>query len=188
MKILIAEDDPVSRLMLTKMLQNWGHEVSACTNGIEAWAKFVAGQYSLVLSDWMMPELDGLALCQRIRELRRADYCYFILETAKSRSENLLSAIDAGVDDYLMKPIDMVELHVRLIVAERMLALKSDVRSLQSLLPMCAWCKSVRNDENLWQSVENYLSTHASVDFTHAICPKCLDKQMREAERLASGR
>ena len=184
MKILIAEDDAISLRMLQRMLENWGHAVTPSVDGKDAWNKFSAGDFHLVVSDWMMPEMDGLDLCQRIREHKGSDYCYFILLTAKSRNDNLIGAIEAGVDDYLMKPIDMVELKVRLTVAERILALKSDVRSLQSLLPICAWCKSVRDDSNLWQSIEDYFTAHTSTDLTHAICPDCLEKQMEEAAQL----
>jgi phosphoserine phosphatase RsbU/P len=184
MRILVAEDDTVSRRILQKVLENWGNDVTPCADGSEAWRTFVGGKYALVVSDWMMPEMDGLALCERIRALKGPDYTYFILLTARSRDENLMQAMDAGVDDYLTKPIDLNELKVRLRVAERILALKSDVRSLQALLPICAWCKSVRDDGNLWQSVEDYFSSHTSTDFTHAICPSCLEKQMAEADEL----
>jgi len=184
MRILIAEDDVVSRRIMQKMLENWGNEVTPCCDGVEAWSKFLTGKYSLVVSDWMMPEMDGLALCQHIRGMDRPDYCYFILLTARSRDDNIMKAIDAGVDDYLTKPVDLNELRVRLRVARRILDLKSDVRSLQALLPICAWCKSIRKDGNLWQSVEDYLASHTSTDFTHAICPSCLEKQMAEADAL----
>jgi sigma-B regulation protein RsbU (phosphoserine phosphatase) len=182
LKVLLVEDENVSLRLQKKMLEGWGHEVTACENGKVACELFSAIQYDVVVSDWMMPELDGLELCNRIRSISKRDYCYFILVTAKSRGENLIQAIDAGVDDYLTKPVDSVELRVRLKVAERIVNLRSDVRVLQGLLPMCAWCKSIRDDSNLWESLEGYFSSHTSAELTHAICPRCLDKQLQMLE------
>jgi sigma-B regulation protein RsbU (phosphoserine phosphatase) len=183
LRVLLVEDDIVSLRLQQKMLGTWGHEVTTCENGKVACELFAANQYDVVVSDWMMPELDGLELCNRIRAIKNRDYCYFILVTARSRRENLIQAMDAGVDDYLIKPVDSVELRVRLNVAERIVNLKSDVRVLQGLLPMCAWCKSIRDDRNLWASLEDYFSSHTSAELTHAICPRCLTDQLELFEK-----
>lgn len=177
MKILIAEDDAVSRRILEKTLQNFGYLVTACEGGEEAWTNYRGGDFRLVISDWMMPELDGLALCRKIRSFKRPDYSYIILLTAKGGKQNYLEGMEAGADDYLTKPFDADELRVRLRVAERILALQSDVQALRMIIPICAWCKKIRNDEKLWRSVEDYIQTHVSVDFTHSICPDCAEKQ-----------
>ncbi len=177
MKILVAEDDAVSRLILEKALQNWGHSVTACDSGAAAWALYRAGEFRVVISDWMMPEMDGPELCRKIRSLKRSDYTYVILLTAKTGKENFLEGMEAGADDYLTKPFDADELKVRLKVAERILTLQADVQTLQGILPICAWCRRIRNDEQLWQTTEEYLKSHADVDFSHSICPECADKQ-----------
>ncbi|HKV41307.1 MAG TPA: response regulator [Blastocatellia bacterium] len=184
MKILLAEDDPVSKLILETMLKKWGHEVTVCSDGGEAWLRFLSERHSIVVSDWMMPVMDGLEFCRKIRALKQTDYCYFILLTAKSRKDNLEEGMEAGADDYLMKPVDKDDLRFRLTVAGRILDLKSDVKSLQALLPICAWCKSVRNAADLWQSAEEYIARHSSGDLTHAICPACLEKQLQSAATL----
>lgn len=178
MKILVAEDDATSSHILQKMLTNWGHVVTTCKNGREAFDAFVAGKHEVVVSDWMMPEIDGLELCRKIRALERTDYCYFILLTARAGEENLVQGIDAGVDDYLLKPPQIIELGARLKVAQRIIRLTSELRALRGMLPMCAWCKSIRDDANLWESVEEYIERHSSAELTHAICPRCLEKQM----------
>ena len=173
MKILVAEDDPVSRRILEKLLQNKGHAAVVCSDGRQALDTYRAGDYRLVISDWMMPEMDGLELVRRIREDERQEYCYFILLTAKTGKVNFLEAMDAGVDDYLTKPLDTDEIKVRLRVAERILALQTDLQILRGTLPICAWCKRIRDDNRLWHSVEEYLSTHTDADFSHSICPEC---------------
>jgi sigma-B regulation protein RsbU (phosphoserine phosphatase) len=186
LKVLLVEDDIASLRLQHRMLTGWGHEVTACENGGVACELFAANQYDVVVSDWIMPELDGLELCNRIRSIKKRDYCYFILVTAQSRTENLIQAIEVGVDDYLTKPVDSVELRVRLKVAERIVNLRSDVRVLQGLLPMCAWCKSIRDDSNLWESLEDYFSIHTCAELTHAICPTCLARQLELLDKQDS--
>lgn len=178
MKILIAEDDAVSRLILEKTLANWGHAAVAAETGSKAWALYRAGEFRLVISDWMMPELDGLELCRKIRSLDRKDYTYVILLTAKTDKSSYLEGMEAGADDYLTKPFDAEELRVRLRVAERILTLQADVETLRGIIPICAWCSKIRDDDKLWQSAEAYLRKHAEVDFSHSICPECRERQM----------
>ena len=180
MNILIAEDDLTSRKLLEKVLQKLGHEPFACEDGNAAWATYQERDFQIVISDWMMPGLDGLEFCRKIRDLKQPNYCYFILLTARTGKQNFIEAMDAGADDYLTKPLDVDELKVRLRVAERILALQSDIQALRGILPICAWCKSIRDDDKLWQTVENYMASHAAVDFSHSICPKCADEQMQE--------
>ncbi len=178
MKILIAEDDAVSRLILEKTLTNWGHATVSAETGGQAWANYRAGEFRLVISDWMMPEIDGLELCRKIRSLDRRDYTYVILLTAKTDKSSYLEGMEAGADDYLTKPFDVDELKVRLRVAERILTLQADIETLRGIIPICAWCSKIRDDDKLWQSAEAYLTKHAEVDFSHSICPECSDKQM----------
>ena len=177
MKILVAEDDAVSRLILEKTLQGWGHSVTTCDNGQAAWALYRSGEFRVVISDWMMPEMDGPELCQKIRSLKRSDYTYVILLTAKTGKENFLEGMEAGADDYLTKPFDADELKVRLSVAERILSLQADVQTLRGILPVCAWCHKFRDDERLWKTAEEYLKSHTEIDFSHSICPECVEKQ-----------
>jgi len=119
-KILIAEDEPVSARLLEATLKNLGHEVTKTANGSDAWDAWLLSQPRVVISDWQMPELEGVDLCRRIRERRGGRYTYFILLTARGGRESFLTAMDAGIDDFLAKPLDGEELAARLTVAERL--------------------------------------------------------------------
>ncbi len=183
MKILVTEDDAVSRMILEKTLAGWGHSVTTSDNGAAAWVLYRSGEFRAVISDWMMPEMDGPELCRKIRSLQRSDYTYVILLTAKTGKENFLEGMEAGADDYLTKPFDADELKIRLKVAERILALRADIQTLRGILPICAWCKKIRNDQALWQTAEEYLKTHTEVDFSHSICPECVEKQKAQLSK-----
>ncbi len=124
MKVLIAEDDPVSRLLLQNHLVHWGHEVTAAEGGGQAWQLFLAGNFPLVISDWVMPEMDGVELVRRIRTCQRPGYVYVILLTAKARKEDVVQGMEAGADDFVTKPFDREELRVRLRAGERIIELE----------------------------------------------------------------
>ena len=138
MKVLVADDDSVSRRLLQNYLQKWGYEVSIATNGAEAWRMFEQDDFQMVISDWMMPELDGLDLIRRIRQHRLDHYIYTILLTSRSQKDDFVAGMDAGADDFVSKPFDHDELHVRLRAGERIvnleLALKKKYQALHDAL------------------------------------------------------
>jgi phosphoserine phosphatase RsbU/P len=184
MKILIAEDDPVASKILRMTLEQVGHEVIVVANGADAWKRFLEEPVRLVVSDWMMPELDGLQLCRRIREQLEGDYTYFILLTANHAGrENLALAMEAGIDDFLQKPIDREAVWMRLRVAERILGFTRQIRQLGELLPICAFCKKIRDDGAYWKQFEAYIHEHTGSQFSHGVCPQCFEDQMDELER-----
>ena len=134
MKILIADDDSVSRRLLQNYLQKWGYEVTAAQDGAEAWRLFEGGLFPMVITDWMMPEMDGSGLLRRIRASQRPGYVYAILLTAKSQKEDLVEGMEAGADDFLTKPFDRDELRVRLRAGERIIRLEHHLRETQAAL------------------------------------------------------
>jgi CheY-like chemotaxis protein len=140
MKVLIADDDAVSRYILQEILQTLGYEVTVCEDGSQAWEKYLEGDFRLVISDWMMPKVDGLELCRRIRELNRAAYSYFILQTSCNEKGDLFEGIECGVDNYLLKPFDSNDLKIRLKIASRVLALQANVQALQKTVSNCPAC------------------------------------------------
>lgn len=124
MKILIAEDEPVSRRLLQSYLQKWGHDVVVTTDGLQAWQLFEQDEFSLVITDWMMPEMDGVDLIRRIRQAERSFHVYIILLTGRSQKEDVVEGMEAGSDDFVTKPFDRDELRVRLRVGERVCELE----------------------------------------------------------------
>jgi two-component system, NtrC family, sensor kinase len=129
MKVLIADDDSVSRKLLQSYLQKWGCEVSVARDGAEAWSCFEREEFSLVITDWVMPALDGVELVRRIRSVPRPGYVYVILLTAKGEKEDLVEGMEAGADDFLTKPFDRDELRVRLRAGERIVGLEQQLRA-----------------------------------------------------------
>jgi signal transduction histidine kinase len=125
MRVLIAEDDRIARRLLQATLQSWGHEVAAAADGAEAWELFHKGEFPLVLTDWVMPEVDGLELIRRIRgRPQQSGYVYIILLTARSDKEDVIVGIDTGANDFVTKPFDRGELRVRLQAGERIIQLE----------------------------------------------------------------
>jgi CheY-like chemotaxis protein len=197
MNILIAEDDPVSRRLLHATLTTWGYAVSATANGTEALAVLQREDApSLAILDIMMPGMDGLEVCRKVRESQPTVPPYIILLTAMATKENVVNGIEAGANDYLSKPFHRDELRVRVGVGVQMLDLQraltervkeleaafSQVKQLQGMLPICSYCKKIRNDQNYWQRVEGYISDHTNVEFSHGICPDC---NVRVKEEMA---
>jgi CheY-like chemotaxis protein len=176
MKVLIAEDDVVSRKVLEATLRNLGYEVLVASDGAQAWQLHRQDPVRLVVSDWMMPELDGLQLCRRIRERQDIPYTYFILLTAIDASqENFRRAMEEGVDDFLSKPLNKDLIWARLKVGERILQYTTQIGQLKALLPICMYCKKIRDDNDYWRQVEEYISLETGTDFSHGICPECYE-------------
>lgn len=180
MKILIAEDDPVSSKILQFTLENAGHSVVSATTGADAWQAFDKEPVRIIVSDWMMPGMDGLEFCAQVRKRPKTDYTYFVLLTAiHTGRENLKKAMDAGVDDFLTKPIDREGVLMRLRVAERIIEFTTQIRQLKELIPICMYCKRIRDDSNYWQALEGYIAHHTGSSFSHGICPACFEKHVR---------
>jgi DNA-binding response OmpR family regulator len=185
-KILAVEDDKLALTVLRRALVQLGHEVIEAKDGHEAWALLQREPVRVVVSDWEMPGADGLELCRRIRARLNAEYAYFILLTGHDASEaNQQNAMDAGVDDFLTKPLDLLELRMRLRTAERILRYTTQVRQLEELLPICSYCKKIRDDKNYWQQMEGYINERTGSEFSHSVCPDCYQRVIvPELEKL----
>lgn len=195
MKILAVEDDPVALAVLHQALRRLGHEVLEAGDGEAAWNLLQSAPVRVVVSDWLMPRLDGLELCRKVRGRIGGEYVYFILLTSSDATEeNQYAAADAGVDDFLRKPLNLSELWTRVRVAERILRYTTQVRQLEELLPICSYCKKIRDDQNYWQQIEGYINQRTGSEFSHSICPDCyarvvvpeLNKLRRDAAKSTS--
>jgi two-component system, NtrC family, sensor kinase len=133
-KILVADDEAVSRRLLQSYLQKWGHEVVVAGDGAEAWRVFEQGEFPIVITDWLMPEMDGLEQIRRIRGHSKQGYVYTILLSAKSKKEDLVEGMEAGADDFLTKPFDRDELRVRLREGERIINLERTLAEQNRIL------------------------------------------------------
>ncbi|MFZ9682154.1 MAG: response regulator [Cephaloticoccus sp.] len=177
LKVLAVEDDAVQRRVLVQALKQLDYDVVAATDGENAWKKLQDEPIRLIVSDWMMPGIDGLELCRKIRERPREDYVYFILLTSVDASEaNQREAADAGVDDFLTKPLKFNELWMRLRVAGRILGYTRQLQQLEELMPICSYCKKIRDDKNYWQQIEGYINERTGSEFSHSVCPDCYQR------------
>jgi DNA-binding response OmpR family regulator len=190
-KILVAEDDAVARHLLNKILVKQGYEVELVANGLDALEVLRRDDApSLAILDWMMPGLDGVEVCRKIRKEAAGRHLYVILLTARHDKEDVVAGLVAGADDYVTKPFNASELCARIAVGLRLLQLQleleerireleaalSTVKRLEGLLPICSYCKNIRDDQNYWHQVDAYVAEHADVQFTHGICPSCYEK------------
>jgi phosphoserine phosphatase RsbU/P len=191
MRILIAEDDFTSRSILTAILSKQGHTVTAAVNGAEAWeAMQQSDAPRLAILDWMMPEMDGIEACRRIRSMKTDQPPYLLMLTTKGFKGDIVEGLEAGADDYLSKPYDNAELLARIEVGRRMLEMQArlnrkigalrkaldHIRTLQGILPICSFCKKIRDDQGYWRQVEVYVRDHSDADFSHGICPDCMNR------------
>jgi phosphoserine phosphatase RsbU/P len=183
MRILIADDDRMSTMMLGRTLEQWGFDVVVAHDGAAAWERIIGHEPpALAIIDWMMPGLDGIELCRRVRATPLRSPVYVILLTARTSRQDLVAGLEAGADDYLTKPFDPAELRARIHVGQRTLTLMANIRQLTGLLPICSYCKRIRSDQNYWEQVESYITEHTDVRFSHGICPDCYEKVIADLD------
>ena len=194
MRILIADDDANIRRGLSSLVTGDGFEPVPCGSGEEA-LRILCGESTppLGVLDWMMPGLTGPEVCRRVRQANLPLQPYLIILTVKTDIRDIAAALDAGANDHVRKPFSMMELMARIRVGKRVIELQvalrerivlaeatlGEVGQLRGLLPLCAYCRKVRDDKEYWHSIEVYMAEHMNTKFTHGICPEC-------AARLAS--
>ena len=200
-KILIADDEPVTRAAVKKVVTRRGWEVVVCDNGHDAAAQFdLENPPDVAVLDWMMPGLDGSELCQRLR--KKKVRAYLIMLTGRTRPEDLVQALASGADDYVRKPFDWSELIARIKVGVRVSLLQrqldekvfqlqaslANAKQLGGLLPICSYCKWIRDDRDYWNGLEHYISSHSDAKFTHGVCPSCMRDALSEVEAAGKQR
>ncbi len=202
MKIIIADDQRINRILLRSLLETEGHAVTEARDGAEAIEVIQAAKEPFVaLIDWEMPELTGPEVCRQARALDSAPPMFLFLVTVHDRKEDIVAGLQAGANDYVVKPFHKDELLARVKIGVQMVGLQQSlldrvrelsdaltrVRTLSGLLPICGYCKKIRNDRDYWQQVEEYIGTHSEVKFSHGVCPECyathLQPQLDEMRR-----
>ena len=200
MRILVAEDDAVTRKLLESTLSRLRLDVVAVADGNAAWnaLETLKGKDApeLALLDWMMPGLEGIQILRRLRTTPGFELLYVILLTSRTDKEDVAYGLAAGANDYIAKPFDPSELEASVRVGERMVKLQrslatrvaelevalAHVQRLQGLLPICSYCKKVRNETNYWEQVDSYLASHSDIKLTHGICPQCMETMMKQLD------
>ena len=195
MHVLIADDDPVLRFALRQHLEQWSFDVIECVDGKEAWqAMQESSPPLLAIIDWSMPGIDGLTLSGDLREVPALAGMYVILLTSNASRQDVIAGLESGADDYIIKPFDWDELHARVRIGSRIVGLQQalgvrvnelqqalgSVRTLSGLLPICAYCKRIRDDQDYWKQIEHYLSEHSNARFSHGVCPDCMKQHLPE--------
>jgi sigma-B regulation protein RsbU (phosphoserine phosphatase) len=198
MRVLVADDDRAGATLLAHSLARLNLDVEVAHDGEDAWRVIEQGRVTMAIVDWVMPGADGLELCRRIRRNEARANMHVILVTARGDAADVVAGLDAGADDYLVKPFNPDELRARVRVGLRMLTLQdrvaermrelqealSKVKQLSGLLPICSYCKRIRRDQDYWQQVEGYISQHTDARFSHAICPACFEAVAADIERV----
>jgi DNA-binding response OmpR family regulator len=193
-RVLIADDEATSRHLTRATLGGWGFEVLVAVDGGEA-LRILEGSSppEIALLDWMMPGVDGLEVCRRLRAAMPNAATYIILVTVRGGLENVVQGLEAGADDYITKPFDARELRARLHAGVRIVQLQKAllerfreledalkrVKQLQGLLPICSYCKKIRNDRNYWEQVDAYVASHSEAQFSHGVCPDCYEAHLK---------
>ena len=190
MKILLAEDDPVQRRLIQSTLRAWGYTTEVCEDGSSAWARIESGAApNLIILDWVMPGMDGVEICRRLRAQPTPGPRYVMLLTARGEIQDVVQALEAGADDYIQKPFHPEEFRARVRNASRIIELQRSlsarigelesalarVNQLQGLLPICCYCKKIRSDEGLTYGVRT------------SIGPSCYERVVAADEGLAEG-
>src|SRR5690242_393879 len=202
--VLVADDEPVSRTVVGAMLKKAGYPVIFAPDGEQAWQQLATDDPPpLAVIDWEMPGLQGPEVVERLRARETQTPTYVILLTSRDSSADIVRGLRAGADDYVTKPANEDELIARVNVGAKVVQLQAaladrvrsleealaNVKALQTLLPMCAYCKSIRNDQNYWEKVETYFSQHSNVAFTHSYCPNCYERFVKpELDALEGAR
>jgi len=203
MQVLIAEDDRVTGEILARTLQRWNYQTTIVGDGAQAWAHLrKTDAPTLAILDWMMPEMDGPDVCRRVRAELPLANMYLLLVTARESRGDVIAGLDAGADDYIIKPFDPDELRARVAVGVRVLGLQqkladrvaelqdalSNNKQLRGLLPICSYCKRIRDDNQYWQQVEGYIAEHSDAQFSHGICPSCFETVSAELDDISRAR
>ena len=198
MKVLIAEDDVTSRMMLKAVLTKWGYEVVETSDGDEAWRVLQRKDAPrLAILDWVMPGISGDEICRKVRQVSPLRPIYIILLTARRDKADVIAGLEAGANDYVRKPFDREELRARIRVGKKVVRLEATlfkrirelqdamrhIKTLQGILPICTYCHRIRKDKESWERLEEYISQHSDAEFSHGICPECLEKHLPEIKR-----
>ena len=190
MIVLVADDLDVNRKLLRSLLAAEGYDVIEASNGMDAFQILQGATGPIVgLIDWEMPGMEGIEVCRQTRAIQDSPPIYLILLTVRDSKQDIVAGLQGGANDYITKPFDKTELLARVSIGRQMVQLQQaltervaelkdalvSVKQLGGLLPICSYCKKIRDDQNYWQQVEAYVGKHSDAKFSHSICPQCYE-------------
>jgi sigma-B regulation protein RsbU (phosphoserine phosphatase) len=190
MIVLVADDLDVNRKLLRTLLAADGYDVIEASNGTDALEILQGATGPIVgLIDWEMPEMEGIEVCRQTSAFADPPPIYLILLTVRDSKQDIVAGLQGGANDYITKPFDKTELLARVGIGKQMVELQQaltervaelrdalvSVKQLGGLLPICSYCKKIRDDQNYWQQVEAYVGKHSDAKFSHSICPQCYE-------------
>ncbi len=167
--ILIVDDEPKNIQLLGSLLKENKYDVEFALNGEKALEWTTSKLFDLILLDIMMPEMDGYAVCEKLKSNQHTKHIPIIFLTAKTETEDIVKGFEVGGSDYITKPFKPPELLARL-------KMHVEMKILRGLLPICANCKKIRDDKGAWNELEAYIQEHSAALFSHSMCSNCLDK------------
>ena len=194
MTVLVADDHDVNRKLLRSILTAVGYDVVEAINGLDALHILENASTPMVgLIDWEIPRMEGIEVCRQARAIPVTTPLFLILVTVRDSKQDVVAGLLAGANDYITKPFDKTELLARVKVGAEMVELQQTlterveelrealmkVKQLGGLLPICSYCKKIRDDQNYWQQVEAYVGKHSEAQFSHSICPECYEEKVK---------
>ena len=180
--ILVVDDNSQNVQVLGSLLESNGYRVAIAMSGKQALVFMESNQPDLILLDVMMPELNGYEVCKSLKAKEDTELIPVIFLTANSDTENLVKGFEAGGVDYITKPFNTVELLTRVKTQIKLKKTIEENLALRGIIPICANCKKIKNDEGYWQQVEIYIEKHSKVEFSHGLCEDCNKKLYGETD------
>lgn len=174
--VLIVDDNTVNIQMLGTVLKKADYKISVALSGAEALNFLKSHEVDLILLDIMMPEMDGLEVCSILKRDEHLNKIPVIFLTAKNDQDDILAGFKAGAVDYITKPFNNDELLARVSVHVELVRSRKEIKKLRTFLPICASCKSIRNDQGYWNQIEIYFAENTDIALSHSICPDCAKK------------
>ena len=175
--ILVVDDNPVSLKFVTSILRKNGFEPTAFHEGEQALEWLKDHDPELALFDVSMPDMDGFALCKEIKGFKHWADLPIIFLTGRDKTEDVLAGFKVGAVDYVTKPFNTLELLARVRLHLELKWAKEEIHTLRGILPICSFCKKIRNEKGYWEQVEAYITQHSETGFSHSLCPECMERE-----------
>lgn len=180
--ILIVDDNLQNLQYLGNLMVENGYEPAVAKNGAQALDFLQQEKPELILLDIMMPGIDGFEVCKKLKSENSTKNIPVIFLTAKTETEDLVKGFTVGAVDYVTKPFNSAELLARIKTHLELKWAREEIKTLRGIIPICAKCKKIRDDEGLWKQIEVYIEKHSEALFSHGLCPECMERMYGKQE------